>query len=504
MTDLSLGTPNKNLPFAIILPAVLSVVLFFMTIFFLAIPSMESALMAQRRGLIREMTELAWNTLDQYYTKTKTGQLTNAAAQTGAIEHLRHMRYGPELKDYFWINDMHPHIIMHPYRPELEGKDVSDFSDPNGKRLFFEFAAMVSHQGAGFVDYEWQWKDDPNRIVPKISFVKGFEPWGWVVGTGIYTNDIEQEISTITKKLTLIGISILIFIAGLSTIIIMQSVAAEKKRIAAEQQARIQQEQLFQAGKMATIGTLAAGVAHEINNPTMAVSLNIGIIKEVWESLVPIVKRYNQENEDFRVKEMDFSTLYDRTPQLLNHIEDGARRIQNIVNELKDFSRISPSELKNEVAINTAVNKSVTLIGNLIHHSTHSFSTNLASDLPTFKGNLQKVEQVIVNLLVNATQALEDKNQQIEIATSFDENLKSVTVDIIDTGIGMSNDTLERIRDPFFTTKQSSGNTGLGLAISQRIMEDHGGKIEFSSSPNKGTRATLYFPVKRTKEHHEI
>ncbi len=488
-------TVNRNLPTAIILPAVLSVVLFFMTIFFIVLPAMESALMAQRRALIREMTQLAWDTLDQYHKKYTSGQFTEAEAKKLAIEHVRHMRYGPELKDYFWINDLHPRIVMHPYRPDLEGKDVSDFSDPKGKRLFLEFVSAVRQNGSGFVDYEWQWKDDPNRIVPKISFVKGFAPWHWVVGTGIYTNDIEHEISKITKKISSICIGILTFIGALSAIIILQSVAVEKKRMAAEQQAKSQQEQLYQAGKMATIGTLAAGVAHEINNPTTAISLDIAILKEVWESLVPIVQRYRQENENYKVKEMDFSTIFERTPQMLNHIEEGARRIKNIVNELKDFSRISPSELKNDVAINLAVKKSVALVKNLIDHATDSFSVDLAPNLPTFKGNIQKVEQVIVNLLVNAAQALENKKQKISIKTGYDGTTNLITVDVMDTGVGMSKNIMARISDPFFTTKQSQGNTGLGLAISQKIMEDHGGRLSFTSSPDNGTRATIYFPV---------
>lgn len=499
MTELSLGKPNKNLPVAIILPAVLSVILFFMTIFFLVLPSMESALIAQRRNLIHEMTQLAWDTLDHYYAQTKTGQLSEADAQAEAMEHLRNLRYGPELKDYFWINDMHPRMIMHPYRPDLEGKDISHFSDPKGKRLFIEFVSTVAKNGAGFVDYQWQWKDDPDRIVPKISFVKGFEPWGWVVGTGIYTNDIAYEISRITRKLTLIGVGILFFIAGLSMIIILQSLSSEKKRFAAERQAQIQQEQLFQAGKMATLGTLSAGVAHEINNPTMAISLNAGILKEAWKSLKPVLDHHRQEQADFKVKEMDFSILYKRIPQLLNHIEDGARRIQNIVNELKDFSRISPPELKHDVPINTAVEKAIALVGNLIHRSTNSFSVKLAPNLPTFKGNMQKVEQVIVNLLVNAAQALTDKNQHIDITTGYDDKLKRVTVTVTDTGIGMSDETLSRIQDPFFTTKQSSGNSGLGLSISQRIMSDHGGNIEFTSRPHEGTRAFIYFPANPDK-----
>ena len=78
---------------------------------------------------------------------------------------------------------------------DLEGQDISNYTDPNGKRLFVEFVRVVKAHGAGYVDYEWQWKDDPNRIVPKISYVKGFEPWGWIVGTGAYVSDIDAELS---------------------------------------------------------------------------------------------------------------------------------------------------------------------------------------------------------------------------------------------------------------------------------------------------------------------
>jgi signal transduction histidine kinase len=491
---------NQRLLIAIISPAILSVILFFMTIFFLALPSMESSLMAQKRRLIREMTQMAWETVNQFYHKSQTGQLTEAVAKAEVIDLLRHMRYGYKSKDYFWINDMHPRIIMHPYRPDLEGADVSDFSDPNGKHLFLEFVRTAQRHGSGFVDYEWQWMDDPERIVPKISFVKEFKPWGWVIGTGIYVDDVAREITAMTKKLALTGGGILVFVAALSLIIIVNSVSVENKRRIAEKEARLQQEQLFQASKMATIGTLAAGVAHEINNPATALSLDIGIIKEVWKSLMPVLERANLEDEHLKVKAMDLKTLCDRTPRLLQHMDEGVGRIQNIVGELKDFSRISPPMLRNDVAINAVVEKAVALLGNILQKSTDSFAVNPAPDLPPFLGNMQKVEQVIVNLLVNAAQALKGKHGRIEISTGYDAASRRVRVDVTDTGVGMTPETLARIGDPFFTTKQSRGNTGLGIAISKRIMEDHGGEMIFASSPERGTRATLFFPVKEQKE----
>ena len=159
----------------IILPVSLTVVLFGLTIFLLLIPLIEDKLLDGKREMIKELTESSWSILAAYADKEQKGLLSSSEAQAAAIESVRRLRYGPELKDYFWINDMHPRIVVHPYRPDLEGQDISEYADPNGKRLFVEFVKTVRAKGAGYVDYEWQWKDDPDRIVPKISYVKGFE-----------------------------------------------------------------------------------------------------------------------------------------------------------------------------------------------------------------------------------------------------------------------------------------------------------------------------------------
>ena len=100
------------------------------------------------------------------------------------------LRYGPENKDYFWINDLHPTMIMHPYKPEMDGKDLSDNKDPNGKKLFVEFARVAKEKGEGFIDYLWP-KYGADKPQPKLSFVALFKEWGWVVGTGLYIDDID-------------------------------------------------------------------------------------------------------------------------------------------------------------------------------------------------------------------------------------------------------------------------------------------------------------------------
>lgn len=611
----------QAIPIRILLPVLLTVVLFVGTIFLLILPILQDRMMNDKREMIRELTETAWSVLDGYRKQEINGQMSPAAARGRAVEELRRLRYGPESKDYFWINDMHPYLIMHPYRPDLEGKDISGFSDPSGKKLFVEFVKTVKSGGAGYVDYQWQWKDDPLRIVPKISYVKGFDPWGWIIGTGVYVEDVRAEIAAITRWLTAVCLAILLLIIGLSGYVIWQSAGSqrrqrladealrkseekyrllaetarefilafdpdgrityvnrawceasgydvaemlvmtifdimpqdekpafkgrlelihsggtapdvfetgltvksgeripveatlaslmdagkalrifvtardvtEKKR--AESQARLQREQLFQADKMATLGALVSGVAHEINNPVTFIMLNAPILQQAWQAVLPILDEYHRDHGDFKVGRMDYSRLRERIPLLLADISDGAERVKTIVGELKDFARQGPSEMVDQVEINPIIAKAMGLLGNLIKRSTHHFSAQYGPDIPRFKGNSQKIGQVVINLLVNACQSLPDPERAIRLSTAIEARTGQVVIEVTDEGCGIPEEVLKRIRNPFFTTKRESGGTGLGLAIADRIVEDHGGSMHFTSTVNQGTTVRVCLPT---------
>lgn len=229
MPDLKFPTPRQE-ALRIALPPLAAVVLFVAVVFGLLLPGYHDALLERKKEMIRELTTTAWNILYYYNAKTDTGELTRVEAQATAAEEIRKLRYGPENKDYFWINDMRPVLVMHPYRPDLEGQDVSDFADPSGKRLFVAFVDKVRQEDSGFVPYLWQWKDDPSRIVPKLSYVRGFPPWGWIVGTGIYLNDVEQETARITRRLAMASLAILLCITALSAHSIRQGIRAVRQR----------------------------------------------------------------------------------------------------------------------------------------------------------------------------------------------------------------------------------------------------------------------------------
>ena len=207
----------------IILPTVLSILLFILTIFLIIIPRFQENIMNGKREMIKELTNSAWSILSKYENDEREGLLTREEAQKTAISRIQYLRYGEENKDYFWITDMTPKMIMHPFRNDLNGKDLTNFTDPHGKKLFVEFVKTVKKSEHGYVDYMWQWKDDSLQIVPKLSYVKIFKPWNWVIGTGVYIEDVKKEITSLNKRMVWISVGISILIAFLLFYIFKQS-----------------------------------------------------------------------------------------------------------------------------------------------------------------------------------------------------------------------------------------------------------------------------------------
>ena len=230
--------------FKILIPLYATYLIFAASLFFFFIPQQRHQLTEQKKLGIQNLTDSTVSLLADYDARIKTGELSLEAAQKEAVQQIRNMRFGPEGKDYFWINDLHPFMIMHPYRPDLEGKDLTLFTDAVGNYPFIGMVEKVMNQGAGFVNYYWQWKDDPERILPKISYVKEFPQWGWIIGTGVYEADIEREIAFIQEKFTRIFIGILIFVILLSIYISTQVFRIEQKRAAAEQARALDQLRL--------------------------------------------------------------------------------------------------------------------------------------------------------------------------------------------------------------------------------------------------------------------
>jgi len=228
------GTGLGGFPVRIVLPTLLAIALFSVSIFAVIIPRFEGILLERKKELIRELTNSAVSILAEFAADEKAGRATRGQAQSDAAARIRDIRYGKEGKDYFWITDLHPTMIMHPYRADLVGADVSGYADANGVRVFVEFMNAVREKSEGYVEYLWQWKDDSHRIVPKLSFVKRFPAWDWVVGTGIYLDDVRAEIDRMARRLIILSIGIVVLLSLLLAFVAQQSLAIERGRSAAE------------------------------------------------------------------------------------------------------------------------------------------------------------------------------------------------------------------------------------------------------------------------------
>lgn len=262
----------------------------------------------------------------------------------------------------------------------------------------------------------------------------------------------------------------------------------------AEEESKIQLEQLMQADKMIALGTLVSGVAHEINNPNNFVLLNVPLIEKIWTNALPILEQYYEENGDFLLGDnLTFSKIKNSMPLLLAGINDGSVRIKNIVEDLKSFVRKDLSKFDQNVELNDVLKTSANLTANLISKSTDNFKIHFSEEPIYIKGSKQKLEQVMINLIENSCQSLINRKQAVQIFIKKDS--KYAIISVKDEGKGIEPTLVKKITDPFYTTKRNNGGTGLGLSITSKIILQHNGSLEFNSEPNKGTVATVKIPL---------
>ncbi len=262
---------------------------------------------------------------------------------------------------------------------------------------------------------------------------------------------------------------------------------------------QMQEQQLIQADKMASLGILVSGVAHEINNPNSLVLLNTPVIIDSFEDLWPILEGYYRQHGEFTVGGLEYTRMREEIPLMLTEMHAGGKRIKDIVEDLKDFARSDNSRQMESVDLNEVVRAATRLVDNSIKKATHCFTVSCSDSLKQVVGNSQRIEQVVVNLILNACQALETPDQCIGLRTFTRPDRKYVVLEVHDEGAGIDPEHLSHLTDPFFTTKRDSGGTGLGLSVSANIVKEHGGILEFHSEPGVGTIVSLALPVRKSR-----
>lgn len=277
-------------------------------------------------------------------------------------------------------------------------------------------------------------------------------------------------------------------------IVITQDVTARRQ---AEEVAAARHQELIQAQKLATIGTLITGVAHEISNPNHIMVLSAAALRKIIDQLLPVLDRYHAEKGDLQIGRRPYPEVRNEIPELVNTIRRAAERVQTFLQDLKSFARQETTDLTDTVRIAEVIRGAVSLLGPMIRKATRRFEVIHGDDMLSVRGSAQRLEQVLVNLLTNACQALESPEKGLTVRSRRSADGEKVEIEVCDEGRGILPEHLARLTDPFFTTRQDEGGTGLGLSIARAIVEAHGGTLSFTSAPGRGTTALVTLPAYR-------
>ncbi|MBC6903997.1 PAS domain S-box protein [Saccharophagus sp. K07] len=273
----------------------------------------------------------------------------------------------------------------------------------------------------------------------------------------------------------------------------------------AEQIAEQQQKQLLRADKLASLGIMVAGVAHEINNPNHLIQMNADLLDGFTHHLLSLLEeRIQDERDQLDFNGMSIDEIMSAMPELLADIKASCRRIDRIVKDLKDFSRPRDNAEFLPLDLNQVIEKTQSLLSSTLDKRKIRLEYDLAAELPQISGDSQQLEQILINLVSNALDAVDETNGRVLVRT-YSSNIDTgdgkdeakVICDVIDNGCGITDENIRHIFDPFFTTKQERGGTGLGLSISFRLIREHGGQLEVISEPEQGTTMRIILPTRK-------
>jgi signal transduction histidine kinase len=256
--------------------------------------------------------------------------------------------------------------------------------------------------------------------------------------------------------------------------------------------------------RLASLGTLAAGVAHEINNPNNAIGFASATLIRLWQDFIPHLNEYRKMNGEFHVCGLEVDEGMETMSSLVVEVGKNTKRIASIVTNLKQMTRGNLENLEQKVDVNTALKSAVEILKNVIKNNTDHFSMDLGEDLPPIKGNTQQLEQVFINLIQNALESLPNRKKGVEIITAkHPKQQNNIAVHIQDHGVGINGEYMDLITKPFYTTKGDEGGTGLGLSISKTILNNHRGSLTFKSKPEEGTTATVQLPIASSHDEED-
>ncbi|MBW2247841.1 MAG: PAS domain-containing protein, partial [Deltaproteobacteria bacterium] len=254
------------------------------------------------------------------------------------------------------------------------------------------------------------------------------------------------------------------------------------------------EKQLIQSEKLASIGVLVSGIAHEINNPNNYISVNIPILRDYINRVIPIIDEYAKKHPDLEILHMPYPEFREDIFELLDNIQHGSRQIKSIVKELKVFSKPDQDKPNEKNDLKPMFEKVFAFCWSKIRKTVKTFNINIPENLPEIPIDSQLLEQILINLLINAANAFDapfNENSRVDLVVSMDDSKENqLIIEVSDNGRGMDEKILDKIFDPFFTTSPSEEGTGLGMYIVHNLIEKIGGRIQVESKLGEGSKFT--------------
>ncbi|MCK8824050.1 response regulator [Fuchsiella alkaliacetigena] len=478
------------------------------------IPTISRNIYDEKKTQVQEMVNAALGVMDYYYELESKGELSRVEAQRRAREVIAGLTYGPDNQDYFWIQDTKPEMIVHPFRPDLDGEYIGDFEDPEGIRLFTEMAEIVENEGSGFVEYQWQYYDVEDRIEPKISYVEHFEEWGWILGTGVYVNDVKDEVFSVIETIILITVLLFVGVGFVVSILantftgpiikadkfaqeitagnlevedlqvkgkdeissLIKSLNKMKNRLKADLRERKEkEEELVAAKEEAEVANRAksqflANMSHEIRTPINAI---IGLSH---------IAKSKSENPELQ--------------KYISKIQRSSDDLLKIINDILDYSKIEAGSLELEETnfyIHEVINNVVEMFTYQAQEKGLELKAALDPQVPAYvEGDPLRLKQVLINLTSNAIKFTESGEVTLIVnVVAIKEKEVEIIFSVKDTGIGIApeeqQDLFQEFSQADSSTSREYGGTGLGLSISKRLVELMDGQIWVESELNKGS-----------------
>ncbi|MBF0213112.1 MAG: GHKL domain-containing protein [Magnetococcales bacterium] len=255
------------------------------------------------------------------------------------------------------------------------------------------------------------------------------------------------------------------------------------------------QEQAVRHARLASLGILAAGMAHEINNPNNTIQFNIVALNRSWPDIAAVLRRYRDEHGAFALGGVPVDHALEMLPSLLESILGNSRRISGIVNNLKHMARPDPGVQICRIELHKVIRHVISIMQHPIKRHTDHFEVSIPEELPDLQGNPLQLEQLFLNLLLNALESLRSRQARVTLDATLSEDRKWVIVRVADEGAGMTEQEMTNMFTPFFTTKGEQGGIGMGLSIVWDIVKRHEGTIQTESQPGTGTTFTVSLPV---------